>query len=102
MLAGERSAVANDEVSSLLHELPELADAFGRFEIVVHARVHAGVAEVSVKRAFVVEGLHQPSQIADVSAEFFGRDRGILETFPAQRFAGGVRSHAQTGLADLP
>src|SRR5260370_39561812 len=100
--ARERAAVADDKVGRLLHELPELADAFGRFEIVIHAGVNAGVAEVSVKRTLVVEGLHQPAQIAKISAEFFGRDGGSLESLPAQRFAGDVRSHAEARLADLP
>src|ERR1700674_3764355 len=102
VFAGEGAAVADDEVGSLFHELTELADALGGFEIVVHAGVNAGMAEMSVERPFVVESLHQPAQIAEISAEFFGRDRGIFEALPAQRFAGDVRSHAQTGLANLP
>ena len=102
MFAGERAAVADDEVGGLFHELAEFAHALCGFEIVVHARVHAGVAEVSVERAVVVEGLHQLAQLAEVGAEFLGRDRGIFEAFPAQRFAGHVRSHAQARLADIP
>ena len=102
VLAGKRASVANNEIGGLFHELAKLADAFGGFEVVIHARVHAGVAEVSVERAVVMEVLHQPAQVAEVGAESLGRDRGILETFPAQRFARNVRSHAQTGLTDIP
>src|SRR5208337_5483916 len=78
------------------------AHALFRFEIVIHARVHAGVAEVSVERAVVVKVLHQPAQVAEVSAEFVGRDGGIFEAFPAQRLAGNMRSHAQARLANIP
>src|SRR6266404_2335739 len=102
VFARERAAVADDKVGSLFHELAELADAFGGFEIVVHTGVHTGVAEVSVERTFVVEGLHQSAQIAEISAEFFGRDRGVFEAFPAQRFAGNMRSDTEARLADLP
>ena len=49
-----------------------------------------------------MEVLHQPAQVAEVGAEFLGRDGGIFEAFPVQRFAGDMRSHAQTGLADVP
>ena len=83
VFAGERAAVADDEVGGLFHELAEFAHAFGGFEIVIHARVDAGVAEVSVERAVVVVGVHQLAQIAQIGAEFFGSDGGIFEAFPA-------------------
>src|SRR5260370_41311129 len=60
------------------------------------------MAEVSVERAFVLEGLHKLAQVAEIGSEFVGRDRGIFKTLPAQRFAGDVRSDTKTGLADLP
>ncbi len=102
VFAGERAAVADDEVGGVFHKLAELADAFGGFEIVVHAGVDAGVAEVSVERAVIVEVLHQPAQVAEVGSEFVGRNGGVFEAFPTNRFAGDVRSHAQAGLADIP
>src|ERR1700720_231617 len=49
MFARERAAVADDEVGGLFHELAEFAHAFGRFQIVIHAGVDAGVAEVPIK-----------------------------------------------------
>src|ERR1039458_6187786 len=102
VFAGDRAAVAYHEVSGLFHKLAEFAHAFAGFEIVVHARMHAGVAEVPVERAVVVEGLHQPPQVAEVDAEFVWRDGGVFEAFPTNRFAGDVRSHSQTGFADIP
>ncbi len=64
--------------------------------------MHAGVAEVSVERAFVVEVGHHLAQVAKISAEFFGSDGGIFPAFPVQRLAGNVRGCAQTGFANLP
>src|SRR3981081_1562306 len=49
MSAGKRAAVANDEVSGLFHKLAKLADAFGGFEIVIHAGVHGGQAEATAQ-----------------------------------------------------
>src|SRR5450755_4018852 len=43
MLTRDGATVADYEVGSLLHKLAEFSDAFGRFEIVVHARVDAGM-----------------------------------------------------------
>src|ERR1700694_1903062 len=68
VFARERATVADDEVGGLFHELAKLAHAFGRFEIVVHARVNAGIAEVCVERTLVVESLHQPAQIAEIGS----------------------------------
>ena len=79
-----------------------LRDPLSRFEIVVHACVHAGVAEMSVERAFIVEGLHQPSQVAQICAQSLGSHGGILKSFPTQRLAGNVRSHAEARFAYIP
>ena len=102
VFAGEGSAVADDEVGGFFDELAELGDAFFRLQVEVEARVHAGVAEMSVERAFVIEGGHHFAEVAEIGAEFFGSDGGILPTFPVQRFAGDVRGRAQTGLTDFP
>src|SRR5450755_14205 len=45
MLARDGAAVAHHEVGGLLHELAKFADAFSRFEIVIHARMYAGMTE---------------------------------------------------------
>ncbi len=102
MFAGEGTAVADDEVGGFFDELAELGDAFFGSQIEVEARVHAGVAEVAVERAFVVEGVHHFAKIAKVGAEFFGRDGGVFPAFPVQRLAGDVGSDAETGLANFP
>src|ERR1700677_1548685 len=49
MFAGKRTAVADYEIGSLFHKLAEPANALDRFEIVIHARVDASVAEVSIE-----------------------------------------------------
>ena len=58
VLAGEGAAVADHEVSRLVHELTETGDAFFGFVIEVDAGVDAGVAEVAVERAVIAESSH--------------------------------------------
>ena len=102
VFAGERAAIADDEIGGLLDELAELGDAFFRLQVEVEARVHAAIAEVAVERAFVAELGHHLAQVAEIAAEFFGRDRGVFPSFPVQRLAGHVRSGAEAGFANVP
>ena len=102
VFAGERSAITDDEVGGLFDELAELGDSVFRLQIEIEAGVHAGVAEVSVERAFVIEGGHQLAKVAEIGAEFFGSDGGVFPAFPVQRLAGDVRGYAETGLRELP
>ena len=74
VFSGERSAVTDDEVGSLFHELAKFADAFRRFQIVVHSCMYTGVAEVAVESAAVFKRVHQLAEIAQVRAQFFGSD----------------------------
>src|ERR1039457_992126 len=47
MFTGDRAPVADHEIGGLFHKPPELANTFSRLEIVIHARMHTGMAEVS-------------------------------------------------------
>ncbi len=102
MFTGDGTSVADHKVGSVFHELAELANAFRRFEIVVHARMHAGMTEVPVEGAIEMMVLHQLAQVAEVGAQLLGSDGRVFKAFPAQRFAGDVRGHAQAGFADVP
>ena len=102
VFAGERTAVADDKIGSLFHELAELGDSIFGLQVEIEAGVHAGVAEVAVKRSFVTEGAHHIAQVAKIAAEFFGSDGGIFPAFPVERLAGDVRGDAETGLANIP
>src|SRR5580704_7627346 len=102
VFAGERSAIADDEVGGFFDELAVFGDAFGRLQIEVEARVDAGMAEVSVERALVAERRHHFAKIAKISAETSRFDGGIFPSFPVERFTGNVRSCAETRLADFP
>ena len=102
MFAGERAAIADDEIGGLFDEVAELRDAFFRLQIEVEAGVNAGVAEVAVERAFVVEGGHHFAEVAEIGAEFFGSDGGVFPAFPVQRLAGDVRGDAEAGLRGFP
>src|SRR5215470_3500165 len=102
MFAGKGAAVADDEVGSFFNKLAEFGDALFRFQIEVEARMHAGMAEVSVERTLVAIRGHHFAEIAEISAEVFWGDGGVFPTFPIERFARHVRRGTETGLADFP
>ena len=102
MFAGEGSAVADDQVGGFFYEFAEFGDAGFRLKIEVEAGVDAGVAEVAVERAFVVEGVHHFAEVAEITPKFFGGDGGVFPAFPVQGLAGDVRGYAETGFANFP
>ena len=102
VFAGERTAVADDQVGGFFDELAEFRDALFRVQIEVYARVHAGVSEVAVERAFVAEVGHHLAQFAQIAAQLFRSDGGVFPSFPVERFAGNVRGCAQARFADFP
>ena len=73
-----------------------------RFEIEVDARVHAALAEVAVHRAAIAVSLHQRPQLAEIGAEQFGANGGVLPAFPSVRLAGNEDASPERGLANLP
>jgi len=102
MFAGERTAVADREVGGLFDELAEFGDSLFRLQIEVEAGVHAGVAEVPVERALVIEVGHHLAKVAKVSAKFFGSNGRVFPAFPVERLAGNVRGCAEARFADFP
>ena len=90
MLTGKRAAVADDKVRRFLYESTVLGNPFVRLQVEVEPGMHAGVAEVSVERAFVAELRHHLAQVAEISAQLFGTDCGVFPTFPVERLAGHV------------
>ncbi len=95
VFAGEGATVADHEIGSLFHKLAELGDALFRLQVEIDAVVDATVAEVAVERAFVGESRHHLAQIAEVAAEFFGRNGGVFPAFPIGRFAGHMGGDAE-------
>ena len=99
---GERSAVGDDEVRRLGDERAVFPDAGGRLEIEVGPRVDACLAEVAVEMSAVAVPRQERPEVAQVPAELFRRDRGVLPALPRQRLPGSVRRRAEGGLADAP
>src|SRR5205823_10983184 len=95
-------AVADDEIGSLFDESSEFGNALFRLQVEVQPGVHAGVAEMSIERAFVVELTHHLAQIAKVASQLFRSDSSVLPAFPVQWLARHVRGDSETGLANLP
>ena len=95
VLSGNGSAVAHHQVGGFFHKPAKFGNTSGRLQIEVHAIVNATIPEVPVQCAAIVERLHHPQQIAQVSPKFLRSDRGIFPALPGQRFTGDMRDHAQ-------
>jgi hypothetical protein len=102
VLAGERAAVAHDEVRGFLGEPVELPDPGGGDEVELDAGVHAALAEVPVHGAAVVVLVIQRAQVADIVAERLGRDRGVLPPRPVVLAIGWEGRRPEAALADVP
>ena len=73
VLAGDRAAVADDQVARLVEELAEVLDALDGLQVEVDPGVDAALAEVAVERAVVAVLLEQLAEVAEVGAD---ADRG--------------------------
>ena len=102
VLARDRAAITDHQIGSLLHEKAEFADAFRRFEIVIHTCMDAGVPEVSIERTIEFVRLHQLAQVAQISAKFVGPNGRIFKALPTQRLARNMRRHSEARLANVP
>ncbi len=69
VLAGERPAVADDEIGSVAQEPVEFRDAVVRLEIEVDPRMHAALPEMAVEVARIVVPVEERAEIAQVVAE---------------------------------
>jgi len=102
VFAGEGAAVADDEDGGLFDELAEFGDAFFDSKSKFRRVCTQAWPKVAVERAFVAERGHHFSEIAEIAAEFFGGDGGVLPAFPVQRLTGHVRGDAEAGFTNLP
>src|ERR1022692_2380798 len=102
VFTGKRSAIADDQIGSLFHELAEVGDAWLGLQIEVHAHGYAGVSEVPIESAPVAIGLHHLLQIAKIVAELVGSDGGILPTLPARPLTRHVGGGSQGRFPDFP
>ena len=102
VLARDRTAIRDDQVSSLVQELAEVLDPFDRLQIEVDPGVDATLAEVAVKRAAVVVLREQLAQVAQVVPHPIGWDGRIFPALPRIFFAGNARRGTQAGFADFP
>src|SRR5882762_11740199 len=62
----------------------------------------AAVSEMAIKCGVVVVFVEQLADVAEVSAQFFRRDGGVVPSFPFGRRARGSGSGARTRLAQFP
>src|SRR5947209_2420100 len=102
MFAGERTAVADDEVGGTLDECAVVANTVGALEVEADAHVNAAVAEVSVERAAIVVLVEQLADVAQIGAEFCRRNRCVVPTLPFGWDTGREGGSARPGFADLP
>ena len=71
-------------------------------EVEVDAHVDAAVAEMSVEGAGVVVLVEERANVAQIAAEFFGSDSGVVPALPLGWCAGSEGSGAGTALAQIP
>ena len=104
VLAGQRAAVGDDEVGGAFDEGAVVGDAVDGAQLERDAGVHAALAEVPVQRGLVLgvaEVVEQRAEVAQVVAEPFGGDGGVLPALPGLVPASGVGGGTEAGLADL-
>ncbi len=102
VLAGDRPAVADDQVARLVQELAEVLHALVGLQLEVDPGVDAALAEVAVERAVVAVLLEQLAEVAEVRADAVGRHGGIFPPLPGVLLAGNAGGRPQARLADLP
>ena len=102
MLAGKRAAVTDHQIGGALDEFHVIADSVFALQIETHAHVNAAVPEMAVERRMVVIFVEQLPDIAQVVAQFFRRDRGVVPSFPFGRRSRRGSGGARPGLAQLP
>ena len=102
VLPGDRAAVGDDEVGTLLDEGAVLREARPAREVEVPTRVHAAVAVVAVERALVAELRGELLQVTQVVADPLRRDGRVLPAFVGVVLAGKERGGSEARLAHLP
>ena len=102
VLAGERTAVTDDQVGRLLDERAEGAQPLGRPEVELGAEVQAAVAEMAVEGPLEAETGDQRVQLAQVRAQALGRDGRVLPAGIGRRLARDDRGCAHRRLAQGP
>src|SRR5690606_4940005 len=78
VLAGERAAVADDDVGRALDELAVALDAAAAHEVEVDAAMDEALAEVAVEGRLIVELVHQAPEVPEVVAHAVRRGRRVL------------------------
>src|SRR5690606_8300631 len=102
VLAGERAAVADDDVGRALDELAVALDAAAAHEVEVDAAMDEALAEVAVEGRLIVELVHQAPEVPEVVAHAVRRDRRVLPAGPGGFQSGHERGRAEPRLAQLP
>src|SRR5581483_2547497 len=102
VLAGERAAVANDEIDRLVHERAPLRDARSRHHVEVDATVDASHPEVAVECRVVAVLREERAEVAEIPADPVDGDGGVLPSGPGRGLAGDERRRAETRFADVP
>ncbi len=82
VLAGKRPSIADHQIGGLLHEGAVGAHSLRRFQVKSDAAVDAAIAKVAEGCPAVLKFAQQLVEIAEIIAQDFGVDRGILPGRP--------------------
>src|ERR1700730_5869057 len=102
MFPGKRTAVADYQICGTIDELSILSNAVFTLKIEAHTHVNATMPEMSIKRTAIVELVHQFSNVTQIAAQLFGRDRGVVPSLPLGHRPGSKRGSARTCFAQVP
>src|SRR5690242_12544082 len=102
VLSRNGTAVFHDEIDSLADKRAIVANSFNGAKIEIDASMNAALAEVPVERAVIAVLFEEFAQIAQIVADFVGRNSGVLPTFPCDWLSGNEGRGAKSRFANLP
>src|SRR5216684_8044333 len=102
MLAGERTAITDYQISRTIDEFCIFANPVFTLKIEGDTHVDAAMPEMAVECASIAVFVHELADVSEIASQLFGSHRRIVPAFPLRRCAGSKGGRARSGLAYLP
>src|SRR5919108_1173128 len=83
-------------------EVTVFFNAFGRRQIEIDPGMDAALAKMAVERAMISVAVEKIAQVAQISADFLRRNRGVLPALPGIALSRSKGRGAEPRFADLP
>src|ERR1700759_5138564 len=85
-----------------MDELRVIANTVFTFQIKTHAHVDAAMTKMTVECATITVFVHQLADVAQISAQFFRSDSGVIPSFPLRGSSRCKGCCSRTGFTNLP